>query len=248
MAIIAIDQVARRVAVIDVVRQRGSVAAILIIAVVIRLRHDAADGLAAQLVRALIRVGHGDARVLNSRVQARQQAGRRAVGVRHGRHAPGVIPVLLRQAVGSVVDMLRALLELTVVILAAADQAAEAVVFVVILFPRRRGLLCKLSRGIVGIFICDVIILFFCRPVKFVVGILNSLVITKRHFLQSPVVHAAFVLVFCEHDRARRCARRGVVRAADAYLRHVAEGGVREVVALPRERARADAAFACERR
>ena len=70
MAIIAIDQVARRVAVIDVIRQRGSVAAILIIAVVIRLRHDAADGLAAQLVRALIRVGHGDARVLNSRIQA----------------------------------------------------------------------------------------------------------------------------------------------------------------------------------
>ena len=248
MAIIAIDQVARRVPVIYEVRQRGSVAAILIIAVVIRLRHDAADGLAAQLVRALIRVGHGDARVLNSRVQARQQAGRRAVGVRHGCRAPGVIPALLRQAIGSVIDMLRALLELTVVILAAADQAAEAVVFVVILFPRRRGLLCKLSRGIVGIFICDVIILFFCRPVKFVVGILNSLVITKRHFLQSPVVHAAFVLVFCEHDRARRRARGGVVRAADAYLRHVAEGGVREVVALPRERARADAAFACERR
>ena len=33
-----------------------------------------------------------------------------------------------------------------------------------------------------------------------------------------------------------------------SYLRHVAEGVVREVVALPRERARADAAFACERR
>ena len=140
--------------------------------------------------------------------------------------------------------MLRALLERAVVILAAADQAAEAVVFVVILFPRRRGLLCELPRGIVGIFICDVIILLFCRPVKFVVGILNSLVITKRHFLQAPVVHAAFVLVFCEHDRARRCARCVVVRAADAYLRHVAEGVVREVVALPRERARADAAFA----
>ena len=128
MAIIAIDQVARRVAVIDVVRQRGSVAAILIIAVVIRLRHDAADGLAAQLVRALIRVGHGDARVLNSHVQARQQAGSRAVGVRHGRRAPGIIPALFRQAVGSVVDMLRALLELTVVILVTADQSAEAVV------------------------------------------------------------------------------------------------------------------------
>ena len=69
MAIIAIDQVARRVAVIDVIRQRGSVAAILIIAVVI-------------------------------------------------------------------------------------------------LFPRRRGLLCELSRGIVGIFICDVIILLFRRSVK----------------------------------------------------------------------------------
>lgn len=62
--------------------------------------------------------------------------------------------------------------------------------------------------------------------------------------MQAAVVYAAFVLVFCEHDRARRRARRGVVRAADAYLRHVAEGVVREVVALPRERARADAAFA----
>lgn len=40
---------------------------------------------------------------------------------------------------------------------------------------RRRGLLCELPRGIVGIFICDVIILFFRRPVKFVVGILNAL-------------------------------------------------------------------------
>lgn len=39
-----------------------------------------------------------------------------------------------------------------------------------------------------------------------------------------------------------------VVRAADAYLRHVAKRVIREVVALPRERARADAAFACERR
>ena len=203
MAIIAIDQVARRVAVIDVVRQRGSVAAILIIAVVIRLRHDAADGLASQLVRTLIRIGHGDARVLNSRIQAGEQAGRRTVGVRHGRRASDVIPALLRQAIGSVVDMLRALLELTVVILVTADQSAEAVVFVVILFPRRRGLLCELSRGIVGIFICDVIILFFCRPVKFVIGILNGLVITKRHFLQSPVVHAAFVLVFCEQKESR---------------------------------------------
>ena len=144
--------------------------------------------------------------------------------------------------------MLRALLERAVVILVTADQSAKAVVFVVILFPRRRGLLCELPRGIVGIFICDVIILLFCSTVKFVVGILNSLVITKRHFLQSPVVHAAFVLVFCEHDRARRRARRGVVRAADAYLRHVAKRVIREVVALPRERARADAAFACERR
>ena len=71
--------------------------------------------------------------------------------------------------------MLRALLERAVVILVTADQSAKAVVFVVILFPRRRGLLCKLSRGIVGIFICDVIILLFCRPVKFVVGILNAL-------------------------------------------------------------------------
>ena len=68
MAIIAIDQVARRIAVIDVIRQCGRVAAIR--TEVIRLRHDAADGLAAQLVRALIRVGHGDARVLNSRIQA----------------------------------------------------------------------------------------------------------------------------------------------------------------------------------
>ena len=203
MAIIAIDQVARRVAVIDVVRQRGSVAAILIIAVVIRLRHDAADGLASQLIRALIRVGHGDARVLNSRIQARQQTGRRAVGVRHGRRAPDVIPALLRQAIGSVVDMLRALLERAAVILVTADQAAEAVVFVIILFPCRRGLLCELPRGIVGIFICDVIILLFCRPVKFVVGILNGLVITKRHFLQAPVVHAAFVLVFCEQKESR---------------------------------------------
>ena len=71
--------------------------------------------------------------------------------------------------------MLRALLERAVVILVTADQSAKAVVFVVILFPRRRGLLCELPRGIVGIFICDVIILLFCRPVKFVVGILNSL-------------------------------------------------------------------------
>ena len=46
-------------------------------------------------------------------------------------------------------------------------------------------------------------ILFFCRPVKFVVGILNSLVITKRHFLQTAVVHAAFVLVFCEQKESR---------------------------------------------
>ena len=99
--------------------------------------------------------------------------------------------------------MLRALLERAVVILVTADQAAEAVVFVIILFPRRRGLLCELPRGIVGIFICDVIILFFCRPVKFVVGILNGLVITKRHFLQAPVVHAAFVLVFCEQKERR---------------------------------------------
>ena len=99
--------------------------------------------------------------------------------------------------------MLRALLELTVVILVTADQSAEAVVFVIILFPRRRALLCELPRGIVGIFICDVIILFFCRPVKFVVGILNGLVITKRHFLQSAVVHAAFILVFCEQKESR---------------------------------------------
>ena len=40
---------------------------------------------------------------------------------------------------------------------------------------RRRGLLCELPRGIVGIFICDVIILLFCRPVKFVIGILHAL-------------------------------------------------------------------------
>ena len=201
MAIIAIDQVARRVAVIDVIRQCGHVAAIR--TEVIRLRHDAADGLAAKLVRTLIRIGHGDARVLNSRIQAGEQAGRCAVGVRHGRHAPCVIPALLRQSVRCIVDMLRALLERAAVILVTADQAAEAVVFVIILFPRRRGLLCKLSRGIVGIFICDVIILFFCRPVKFVVGILNSLVITKRHFLQASVVHAAFVLVFCEQKESR---------------------------------------------
>ena len=175
MAIIAIDQVARRVAVIDVVRQRGSVAAILIIAVVIRLRHHAAYCLAAELVRSLVGVRHRDARSDKVCVQARQQAGSRAVGVRHGRHAPGVIPALLRQAIGSVVDMLRALLERAVVILVTADQSAEAVVFVVILFPRRRGLLCELPRGIIGIFICDVIILLFCRPVKFVVGILNAL-------------------------------------------------------------------------
>ena len=71
--------------------------------------------------------------------------------------------------------MLRALLERAVVILVTADQSAKAVVFVIILFPRRRGLLCELPRGIVGIFICDVIILLFCRPVKFVVGILNAL-------------------------------------------------------------------------
>lgn len=81
MAIIAIDQVARRVAVIDVVRQRGSVAAILIIAVVIRLRHHAAYCLAAELVRALVGVRHRDARSDKVCVQARQQAGRRAVGV-----------------------------------------------------------------------------------------------------------------------------------------------------------------------
>ena len=195
MAIIAIDQVARRIAVIDVIRQCGRVAAIR--AEAIRLRHDTSDGLAAQLIRTLIRVGHGDARVLNSRIQAGEQAGRRIVGIRHGRRASDVIPALLRQPVGSIVDMLRALLELTAVILVTADQAAEAVVFVVILFPRRRALLCELSRGIVGIFICDVIILLFCNAVKFVIGILNGLVITKRHFLQAPVVHAAFILVFC---------------------------------------------------
>ena len=68
MAIIAIDKVSVRVPVVHEVRQRRPVAAAC--AEVIRLRHDAADGLAAQLVRALIRVGHGDARVLNSRVQA----------------------------------------------------------------------------------------------------------------------------------------------------------------------------------
>lgn len=62
--------------------------------------------------------------------------------------------------------MLRALLELTVVILVTADQSAKAVVFVIILFPCRRALLCELPRGIIGIFICDVIILLFCRPVK----------------------------------------------------------------------------------
>ena len=62
--------------------------------------------------------------------------------------------------------MLRALLERAVVILVTADQSAKAVVFVVILFPRRRGLLCELPRGIVGIFICDVIILLFRRSVK----------------------------------------------------------------------------------
>ena len=195
MAIIAIDQVARRVAVVHKVRQRRPVAAAC--AEVIRLRHHAAYCLAAELVCSLVGVRHRDARVLNSRIQAGEQAGRRIVGIRHGRRASDVIPALLRQAIGSVIDMLRALLELTVVILVTADQSAKAVVFVVILFPCRRALLCKLSRGIVGIFICDVIILLFCRPVKFVVGILNSLVITKRHFLQAPVVHAAFILVFC---------------------------------------------------
>ena len=66
--------------------------------------------------------------------------------------------------------------------------------------------------------------------------------------MQAAVVYAAFVLVFCEHDSARRRAQSGVVRAADAYLRHVAKRVIREVVALPRKRARADAAFACERR
>ena len=151
----------------------------------------------------MVGVRHRDARSDKVCVQARQQAGSRAVGVRHGCRAPGVIPALLRQAIGSVVDMLRALLERAVVILVTADQSAEAVVFVIILFPRRRGLLCELPRGIVGIFICDVIILFFCRPVKFVVGILNGLVITKRHFLQSAVVHAAFILVFCEQKESR---------------------------------------------
>ena len=44
--------------------------------------------------------------------------------------------------------------------------AAILIIAVVILFPRRRGLLCELSRGIVGIFICDVIILLFRRSVK----------------------------------------------------------------------------------
>lgn len=68
MAIIAIDQVARRVAVVHKVRQRRPVAAAC--AEVIRLRHHATYCLASQLIRALIRVGHGDARVLNSRVQA----------------------------------------------------------------------------------------------------------------------------------------------------------------------------------
>ena len=159
------------------------------------------------LRRISARVGDRAAVVRRQQVAPRAVAvgiiGRRAVGVRHGRHAPGIIPVLLRQAIGSVVDMLRALLERAAVILVTADQAAEAVVFVIILFPRRRGLLCELPRGIVGIFICDVIILFFCRPVKFVIGILNGLVITKRHFLQTAVVHAAFVLVFCEQKERR---------------------------------------------
>ena len=71
--------------------------------------------------------------------------------------------------------MLRALLELTVVILVTADQAAEVVVFVIILFPRRRALLCELPRGIIGIFICDVIILLFRRSVKLIIRILHAL-------------------------------------------------------------------------
>ena len=56
--------------------------------------------------------------------------------------------------------MLGALLKRAAVILVAADQAAEAVVFVVILLACRRALLCKLAGCIVGIFICDIIILF----------------------------------------------------------------------------------------
>ena len=67
-AVVAIDKVSVRVPVIYEVRQRRPVAAAC--AEVIRLRHHAAYCLAAQLVRALIRVGHGDARVLNSRIQA----------------------------------------------------------------------------------------------------------------------------------------------------------------------------------
>ena len=99
--------------------------------------------------------------------------------------------------------MLRVLLKASAVVLVAADQPPEAVVLIVILLAAGARLLRKMPHGIVCIFICDIIILFFCRPVKFVVGILNGLVITKRHFLQSAVVHAAFVLVFCEQKESR---------------------------------------------
>ena len=70
-AIIAAHQFSRRVSVIDVVRQ-GTLAAVIIIAEVIRPYHDAADGLASQLIRSLICIRHGDARALNIGVEACQ--------------------------------------------------------------------------------------------------------------------------------------------------------------------------------
>ena len=158
-AIVAAHQLSRRVSVIDVVRQ-GTLAAVIIIAEVVRPYHDAADGLASQLIRSLICIRHGDARALNIGVEACQQPRSRAVRIGHGRRAAGVIPRLFRQAVGRIVYMLGALLKRAAVILAAADQATEAVVFVVIFLACRRALLCKPTGRIVGIFICDIIILF----------------------------------------------------------------------------------------
>ena len=143
-AIIAAHQLSRRISVIDVVRQ-STLAAVIIIAEVVRPYHDAANGLASQLIRSLICIRHGDARALNIGVEACQQPRSRAVRIGHGRRAAGVIPRLFRQAVGRIVDMLGALLKRAAVILAAADQATEAVVFVVIFLACRRALLCKLT-------------------------------------------------------------------------------------------------------
>ena len=97
----------------------------------------------------------------------RQQSGRIAVGIRLARRSGAVIPRLTRQAVGLVVDVLCTLGERAVVILAASDEAAKAVVLIAVFLARARPLLCQRAGGVVGIVIrYTVIIGLLRRPVK----------------------------------------------------------------------------------